>query len=72
MKKVAGSGENVSRVQEAPMDSHHCACCKEKAQRIDAETQSETMEKEVQPGKSHQKIIRVIRKFQSNGDMVEN
>lgn len=54
------------------MDSHHCACCKEKAQRIDAETQSDTMEKEVQPGKSHQKITRVIRKFKKNGEMVQN
>lgn len=54
------------------MDSHHCACCKEKAQRIDAETQSDTMEKEVQPGKSHQKITRVIRKFKKNGEMVWN
>lgn len=72
LEKVAGPGDNVSSVQEAPLDNHHCACCKEKAQRVDAETQTDTVEKEVQAGKSHQKIIRVIRKFQKDGEMVEH
>lgn len=70
--KVAGPGDDVASVQEAPLDNHHCACCKEKIQRVDADTQTDMAEKEVQAGKSNQKIIRVVRKFQKDGEMVEH
>lgn len=70
LEKEAGPGDNVASVQEAILDNHHCAC--KKAQRVDADTQTDMMEKGVHAGKSHQKIVRVIRKFQKDGDMVEH
>lgn len=59
---------SVSDVQKAPLDDQHCFCCKKKAQKIDAETQTDAA---VKAGKCHQKIIRVTRKFQKDGEMVE-
>lgn len=44
---VVGPGDNVANVQEATLD---------KTQRVDAETQTDSVVKEVRPGKSHQKI----------------
>lgn len=70
--KVAGPGDDVESVQEAPLDNYHCACCKEKIQRVEGATQTDKAEIEVQAGKSHQKIIRAVRKFQKDGEMVEH
>lgn len=55
-------------VQKAPLDDQHCSCCSKKSKKADAETQTDT---NLKAGKSHQKIIRVTRKFQKDGETVE-
>uniref|UniRef100_K1RKH9 Uncharacterized protein n=1 Tax=Magallana gigas TaxID=29159 RepID=K1RKH9_MAGGI len=51
---VSGPGDSVANVQEATFD---------KTQRVNAETQTDTVVKEVKPGKNRRKIIRVIKRF---------
>lgn len=55
-------------VQKAPLDDQHCSCCSKKSKKAHAETQTDT---NLKAGKSHQKIIRVTRKFQKDGETVE-
>lgn len=52
---VAGPCDNVANVQEATLD---------KTQRVEGETQK------VQSGKNRRKIIRVIKKFRKDGEIV--
>ncbi|XP_062595296.1 uncharacterized protein LOC134256628 [Saccostrea cucullata] len=48
---------------EAPMALHHCPCCREHVTRLDASTQTDTSR--------HQKTVRVVRKYQRDGECVE-
>jgi hypothetical protein len=51
------------------LDDQHCLCCKKKAKKVDAETQTDAV---VKAGMSHQKTIRVTRKFPKDGEVVEH
>ncbi|XP_056009367.1 zinc finger protein 407-like [Ostrea edulis] len=57
--------------QEAPLEYHHCSCCKNaRKERIDTGTQTNVkLDEEKKTG--HQKIIRVIRRYQEKGESVE-
>lgn len=57
---VAGPGDSVTAVPKATLN---------KKQRVDAETETDTVVKEVQQGKNRRKIIRVIKKFQKDGEI---
>lgn len=59
-----GPCDNLSKVQEGTLG---------KAQRVDAEPQTDPVVKGVRAGNSRRKIIiRVIRKFQRDGEIVEH
>jgi hypothetical protein len=51
------------------LDDQKCLCCKKKAKKLDAETQTDAT---IKAGKSHQKAIRVTRKFQKDGEVVQH
>ena len=69
IEEVVKPCDTVSDIQKAPLDDQHCLSCKRKAKKVDAETQTEAV---VKAGKSHQKTIRVTRKFHKDGEMVEH
>ncbi|XP_056011948.1 uncharacterized protein LOC125676171 isoform X2 [Ostrea edulis] len=49
--------------QEAPLVLHHCPCCRDRVTRLDVSTQTDT-------GR-HQRTVRVVRKYQKDGECVE-
>lgn len=49
--------------QEAPLIPFNCPCCKTQATTNDASTQTD--------GSSHQRTVRVIRRYQKDGESVE-
>uniref|UniRef100_K1R5Y0 Uncharacterized protein n=1 Tax=Magallana gigas TaxID=29159 RepID=K1R5Y0_MAGGI len=49
--------------QEAPLIPFHCPCCKTQTTTNDASTQTD--------GSSHQRTVRVIRRYQKDGESVE-
>ena len=48
--------------QEAPLVLHHCPCCSGRVTKSDVSTQTAT---------KHQKTVRVVRKYQKDGECVE-
>ncbi|XP_062606080.1 uncharacterized protein LOC134267893 [Saccostrea cucullata] len=66
-EEVVEPSDSGSDAQNEPFDEQHCVCCQKKVQKVDVETQTDAIKAE----KSHQKIIRVTRKFQKDGEIVE-
>ena len=57
-------------VVESPVGSQHCSCCSHRVLKSDIGTQTDVTTNETK-GKSHQKIIRVTRKYQKDGETIE-
>ncbi|XP_061192297.1 uncharacterized protein LOC133200527 [Saccostrea echinata] len=56
--------------QEAPVENLHCSCCKKQVETVEVATQANIHVEEVNQ-RRHKKIIRVIRKYQENGETIE-
>uniref|UniRef100_A0A8W8NVQ1 Uncharacterized protein n=1 Tax=Magallana gigas TaxID=29159 RepID=A0A8W8NVQ1_MAGGI len=57
--------------QEEPLTESHCSCCKAVGrEKVDVGTQT-NLKVDDQKKRGHQKIIRVIRKYQENGENIE-
>uniref|UniRef100_A0A8W8K9E7 C2H2-type domain-containing protein n=1 Tax=Magallana gigas TaxID=29159 RepID=A0A8W8K9E7_MAGGI len=57
--------------QEKPLKESHCSCCKAVGrEKVDVGTQT-NFKIDDQKKRGHQKIIRVIRKYQENGENIE-
>lgn len=57
--------------KEEPLKEHHCSCCKTaRREKVDVGTQTNTKIND-QKKRGRQEMIRVIRRYQENGENVE-